>query len=93
MKKIILILFIILSPAIFAEYRVYQYYVKSKYNYQIEGNKPYLVTSTLDPVSYVAYNGGNDSIEVSLLRSWECKGYTGEFKDVCSAPADLAEKK
>lgn len=60
-----------------AEYRVYQYYVKSKIN-NIVNLPAYLVTSTLDPKSYVAYHGGKDSIEVALLRSWMCYGNTAK---------------
>ena len=76
------------SPLIgHSEYRVYQYYVKPKYNLP-QDLGPYLVTSTLDPVSYVSYHGGNSSIEVNLLRTWMCKGYTGN-KKYCRAPLEL----
>lgn len=59
----------------FAEYRVYQYYIKSKVK-NIDQLPNYLVTSTLDPKSYISYHGGADSIELSLLRSWMCMGNT-----------------
>ena len=67
--------FIILNAH--AEYRVYQYYVRSKV-LNLVPTTPTLVTSNLDPKSYVAYHGGRDSIEVSLLRSWMCFGHTGK---------------
>ncbi|MBF0207612.1 MAG: hypothetical protein HQK53_12050 [Oligoflexia bacterium] len=44
-----------------------------------------LITSTLDPVSYVAYHGGQSSISVSLLRTWICPGYTDE-PEYCPSP-------
>lgn len=59
------------------EYRVYQYYVRSKV-INLNPTTSSLVTSTLDPKSYVAYHGGRDSIEVSLLRSWMCLGDTSK---------------
>jgi hypothetical protein len=65
-----------------AEYRVYQYYVRTKVN-NLTPTTPYLVTSTLDPKSYVSYHGGSDSLEVSLLRSWMCLGNTSRT-EVCT---------
>lgn len=87
MRKIkILPLFILLILALasskaFSEYRVYQYYVRSK----IQNLTPVaaeLVTSTLNPIAYVAYHGGSESIEVNLLRSWQCMGNTSK-EPVC----------
>lgn len=77
-----------------AEYRVYQYYVKSKYNF-IQDNPAYLVTSSLDPVSYVAYHGGEEAIETSLVRTWMCPGDTSGRKEFCDSPYQqtLAEMK
>lgn len=49
----------------------------------------YLTTSTLDPVSYMAYHGGSESIEVDLLRSWICLGNTAK-EQFCPAPLDKA---
>ena len=74
-----------------AEYRVYQYYVKSK-NPFVQDSKAYLRTDTLDPESYVRYHGGHDSIEVELIRSWVCKGYTGNFKKTCPAPEEETDE-
>ena len=74
-----------------AEYRVYQYFVKSKFNLP-QDKEGHLVTSTLDPVSYVAYHGGRQSIEIDLLRTWVCKGHTGYFKKFCDSPLDKLKK-
>jgi len=78
-----LILFALFSliSASYAEYRVYQYYVFSK-TLNLNSPPPTLVTTTLDPKSYVAYHGGRDSIEVNLLRSWMCLGNTNH-QDFC----------
>ena len=74
-----------------AEYRVYQYFVKSKFNLP-QDKEGHLVTSTLDPVSYIAYHGGLQSIEIDLLRTWVCKGHTGYFKNFCESPLDKLKK-
>jgi hypothetical protein len=75
-KKVsISLLFLLLQSKLFAEYRVYQYYIKSKVK-NLDQVPSYLVTSTLDPKSYISYHGGSDSIELSLLRSWMCLGNT-----------------
>ena len=42
-----------------------------------------LVTSTLNPLAYIAYHGGKESVEVNLLRSWQCMGDTSN-SPVCS---------
>ena len=72
------------SLSLFAEYRVYQYYISSRQN-KIQDSKPYLVTSSLDPVSYVAYNGGQTAIRADLLRTWICPGNTAQ-KEYCASP-------
>lgn len=74
-----------LSSNLQAEYRVYQYLVKSAY-LEIRGGDGHLVTSTLDPVTYKAYHGGQDSLVVELLRTWTCKGHTGNFQRPCLSP-------
>ena len=87
-KMILLGLFSLLySGTLRAEYRVYQYYVKSK-TPRLDDQKPYLVTSTLDPISYLAYHGGNQSIKIDLLRTWPCHGYTGGNKEICKGPLE-----
>ena len=42
-----------------------------------------MVTSTLNPIAYIAYHGGAESVEVNLLRSWQCMGDTSKA-EVCS---------
>ena len=42
-----------------------------------------LVTSTLNPLAYVAYHGGRESVEVNLLRSWQCMGDTSK-SSICT---------
>lgn len=74
-KFLSIIILLLLSANLFAEYRVYQYYIKSKVK-NLDQVSSYLVTSTLDPKSYIAYHGGYDSIELNLLRSWMCMGNT-----------------
>lgn len=82
----ILILFIYLCPLLtFAEYRVYQFYVRSKFS-NLSKNQSYLVTTTLGPQSYVAYHGGSHSIEIELLRTWMCAGNTSGLQDYCKSP-------
>lgn len=85
-----LLSFSFLSESVFAEYRVYQYYVSSKYKKPDE-QKPYLVTSTLDPVSYISYHGGQESIKVDLLRTWPCPGHTEEGKPFCTGALERSE--
>lgn len=70
-----------------AEYRVYQYMVRSKYQMPQDKNS-YVVTSTLDPQSYLAYHGGEQSLDVNLLRTWKCEGHTGLGKQLCTGPSD-----
>lgn len=72
----------LVATPVFGEYRVYQYYVRSKVQ-NINPPNAQVVTSTLNPISYAAYNGGKLSVEVNLLRSWVCMGNTSH-KDVCS---------
>lgn len=84
MKSLILIVIFILSGNVFAEYRVYQYVVKNKIQFD-DAPKSHMVTSTLDPVTYVSYNGGNGLITVNLLRTWLCPGHTAK-KDICNGP-------
>ena len=73
------------SFSAFGEYRVYQYEVFPAYP-EIK-NEAYTVTSFLDPISFLAYRGGNGSLKLHLLRTWMCRGYTGAYKSVCLSPA------
>lgn len=82
MRFIAFIYFIFLTLPAFGEYRVYQYYVRSKTK-NINPTDAQVVTSTLDPISYAAYNGGKLSVEVNLLRSWVCVGNTSH-KEFCT---------
>lgn len=90
MKKSFCFALLFFSFQSFAEYRVYQYYVSSRLKMP-EDQKPYLITSTLDPTSYLAYNGGEKSIKIDLLRTWNCPGHTGEKKPICPAPSEILE--
>lgn len=85
--QIFIILTFLSCPQAFGEYRVYQYYVRSK----IQNLMPIeaeLVTSTLNPIAYTAYHGGSESVEVNLLRSWQCMGNTSK-EPVCSFGEDI----
>jgi len=81
-KTTIILLTLLFTAPAFGEYRVYQYYVRSKLQ-NINPVNASLVTSTLNPTSYVAYHGGKLSIEVNLLRSWVCMGDTSK-QSICS---------
>lgn len=88
MKALLLLITFFLTATCLAEYRVYQYYVRAKYP-MTQDQQAYLATSTLDPVSYTAYHGGGESIEVDLLRTWLCLGNTSRAQ-YCPAPIDRA---
>ena len=74
-----------------AEYRVYQYYVRSAVTSPRDANS-YMVTSTLHPVAYQAYHGGVQSLRVDLLHSWMCFGSTSR-RPVCPSPLEELQKK
>lgn len=52
----------------------------------------YLVTSTMDPVTYQSYHGGESAIDVDLVRTWTCPGDTSQFKPLCPSPLEVMEK-
>ena len=81
----ICLVFLFCTSNAHCEYRVYQYFVKSKFKLPYD-SEAYLVTSSLDPVSYISYHGGQDSIKINLLRTWMCKGNTSKNK-YCDPPA------
>jgi len=83
-KQFAILLLYFCSCELYAEYRVYQYYVKSTVP-TLRDSEAYIVTSTLDPVSYLAYHGGATALKVDQLRSWICKGNTAK-KAVCKSP-------
>ena len=91
LQAILSSILLVASQSAHAEYRVYQYIVKSRLK-SPHAEKGYVVTSTLDPVSYIAYHGGDSSIKVDLLRTWMCKGYTGEGAPICDSPEAKAKK-
>jgi hypothetical protein len=68
-----------------AEYRVYQYFVRPA-RVIVQDKAEYVITSSLDPISYVAYHGGDDVVSVELARTWICPGHTGNFKPYCKSP-------
>lgn len=71
-----------------AEYRAYQYIVKTNDQYAVatKAHAQYIV-STLNPQMYKSYHGGS-SVSVDLLRTWICPGYTGKRRPVCDHPYD-----
>lgn len=86
-------LFTLLAPlSSYAEYRAYQYMVKTFDPYAVatNANAQYIV-STLNPQMFKSYHGGN-YVSVDLLRTWICPGYTGQRKQVCDHPYDKEEK-
>lgn len=84
-------LLVLMMETSHAEYRVYQYSIRMKKLYEVD-IKPYLVTSTLDPVSYVSYHGGRETLAVDLLRTWTCKGHTGQRLPHCPSPYEKAKE-
>jgi len=84
-KLIILSLFnLLIISAVQAEYRVYQYVMKNKLetNDLKEGT---LISSTLNPRAFLAYNGGHSLISIDILRTWICPGNTSK-QDICPSP-------
>ncbi len=73
-------------PFSHAEYRVYQYWVKSKSH-----DKASLITSTLNPKAYIAYYGNEREISLNLVRSWLCYGDTGGHKRPCRFEETIEE--
>lgn len=77
------------SPAVPAEYRVYQYEVVPAGG---DGRGARVVTSFLDPVGYAAYHGGRTVVDVRLLRTWACLGHTGGRRPPCPSPFGVFSK-
>ncbi len=61
-----------------AEYRIYQYWIKSP-----DREKGELITSSLDPRAYIAYYGKGPGTTISLMRSWICYGDTSGHQSPC----------
>ncbi|MEK6624698.1 MAG: hypothetical protein AABY86_07010 [Bdellovibrionota bacterium] len=80
----IVVLMVVWGALAQAEYRVYQYFVKARMYLSYDAQS-YMTRSTFDPVSFLAYHGGRDSISVELLNTWICKGHTGG-KELCPSP-------
>ena len=85
MKFLIIYILSICINSAFAEYRAYQYIVNNEVKVQDSPNGHFVV-STLDPVSFLAYNGGSVLINVDLLRTWICPGHTGYNNSICDSP-------
>lgn len=80
------ILFVSFSAS--AEYRAYQYIVKSNDPYAVATKaKSQYIVSTLNPQNYKSYHGGS-FVTVDLLRTWICPGYTGRGQKICDHPYD-----
>jgi hypothetical protein len=90
MKKIGFITFLLFNLPALAEYRVYQYSV-TNLNQSNNLSSPQIALSSLDPISYVAYNGGAQAIKIDLLDSWMCRGNTGKDK-YCRSPYHMSLK-
>ncbi len=88
MKIIVLSASLLLTFSAFAEYRAYQYIVKSNDPYAVATKaKAQYIVSTLNPQMYKSYHGGQ-FITVDLLRTWICPGYTGKGQKICDHPYD-----
>lgn len=84
------ILTLMISFSVNAEYRVYQYLIKSKFP-KPQDQKSYIVTSTLHPRGYETYHGGSEALKIDLLRSWTCRGYTGNKRPICPSPTSAIQ--
>ena len=84
-KLIPFLVILMLSFNLMAEYRAYQYIVKSKNSTELPNkNVPSsIIVSTLNPISFIAYNGGEKTIAIELINSWICPGNTSN-KPICA---------
>lgn len=88
MMRFVALTTLLISTGALAEYRAYQYIVKSNDPYAVATNaKAQYIVSTLNPQMYKSYHGGS-RISVDLLRTWICPGYTGKGQQVCDHPYD-----
>jgi hypothetical protein len=82
---------LIQSVDVRAEYRAYQYLVKTNDPYAVATNaKAQYIVSTLNPQIYKSYHGSS-FITVDLLRTWICPGYTGRGQKICDHPYDTED--
>ena len=86
-KKIALALLLMLPLSAMSEYRAYQYLVVSKpeEQTQLTKSKSVVINSSLNPISYMTYHGGEKIVRIQLLNSWYCPGNTSK-KEICPAP-------
>lgn len=87
-KLLIIASIFMISDTSRAEYRAYQYIVKSNDPYAVATKaKSQYIVSTLNPQNYKSYHGGS-FVTVDLLRTWICPGYTGRGQKICDHPYD-----
>ncbi len=88
MIKQLLVAILVFPLTALAEYRAYQYVVKTNDPYAVatQAEAQYIV-STLSPQVYKSYHGGS-FINIDLLRTWICPGYTGKGMKICDHPYD-----
>lgn len=88
MSWVYLLITFFFSRPVSAEYRAYQYMVKTTDPFAVatKARSQYLV-STLNPQMYKSYHGGS-FVTIDLLRTWICPGYTGKGQNVCDHPYD-----
>ena len=91
MKKLLLFT-LLCSQFAHAEYRVYQYIVKNKIKTASDQPNSHIQTSSLNPVAFIAYNGGSRIVNVDLLRTWVCPGNTSHGKKICNNPYGAVPK-
>jgi len=88
MVKIFIFITILFSFSALAEYRAFQYIVKSNDPYAVATKAPaQYIVSTLNPQMFKSYHGGN-SVSIEILRTWMCPGYTGSRTKTCDHPYD-----
>lgn len=89
--RLIWVLSYLLTLPAWAEYRAYQYLVKSSDPFAVATRAPaQYIVSTLNPQMYKSYHGGS-YVSIELLRTWMCPGYTGKRMKVCDHPYDKKE--
>jgi len=90
-RRFTLALILTYSLPALAEYRAYQYLVKSNDPYAVANRAPaQYIVSTLNPQNFKSFHGGS-FVSVDLLRTWICPGYTGSRLTVCPHPYDKEE--
>lgn len=84
-------IFLTSLPAL-AEYRAYQYLVKTNDQYAVANKaQAQYVTTSMNPQTFKSFHGGS-YVSVDMLRTWICPGYTGK-QVVCEHPYDKAVTK